>query len=60
MSRARHTTLTMVTLSAIPIHISIAVSVAPGIYRVIDKLRRAFIWNRSDHVQGGMCLVAWA
>jgi hypothetical protein len=36
MSRAGQTTLTKVTLSAIPIHISIVVKVSPWIYRAIN------------------------
>jgi hypothetical protein len=59
MSRAERTTLTKVTLSTIPIHISIAVSVRPNIYRAIDNIRRAFVWNGTDHVHGGKCLVSW-
>jgi hypothetical protein len=52
MSHAGCTTLTKVTLLAIPIQVSIAVLVALGIYRAINKIWRAFIWNGSDHVQG--------
>jgi hypothetical protein len=32
-----------VALSAIPVHISIAVKVSPWIYRDIDKLHQGFI-----------------
>jgi hypothetical protein len=54
MSRAGRTTLTKVTLSAI-----LVVKVDPWIIRMVDKLRRAFIWDGSDTVRGGRCLVAW-
>jgi hypothetical protein len=51
MSRAGGTALTKVTLSAIPIHVSIA---APWIYHATDKLRRAFICTTgSDSVHRG-------
>jgi hypothetical protein len=36
-------TLVKVTLTAIPVHVSIAVEVSPWIYKDIDRLRRAFI-----------------
>jgi hypothetical protein len=39
MSKAGRTTLTKVTLTAIPIHVSIAVKVSPWIYKEIDKIR---------------------
>jgi hypothetical protein len=60
MLKAGRTTLTKVTLSAVPIHISIAVKVSPWIYRAIDKLRRDFIWTGTELASGGKCLVAWA
>jgi hypothetical protein len=59
MSRAGRTTLVKVTLSAILVHISIAVKVSPWIFRAIDKLRRGFIWTGSDSAVGGKCMVAW-
>jgi hypothetical protein len=39
MSRADRTTLTKVTLTAIPIHVSIVVEVLPWIYQEINRLR---------------------
>jgi hypothetical protein len=45
MSKVGRTTLTKVTLTAIPIQVSIAVELLPWIYKEIDKLRRAFIWT---------------
>jgi hypothetical protein len=59
MSRAGRTTLMKVTLSAIPVHVSIGLKVDPWIIRMVDKFRRAFIWAGSNSVQGGHCLVAW-
>jgi hypothetical protein len=60
MSRAGRTTLTKVTLSAIPIHVSIAVEVSSWIYHEIDRLHRAFVWTGSDTVNGGQSKVAWS
>jgi hypothetical protein len=60
MSRAGRTALTKITLSAILIHVSITVVVAPRIYQAIEKLRRAFIWIGSNSVRGGQCLVTWS
>jgi hypothetical protein len=45
MSIAGRTTLTKVTLSAIPIHVSIVVSVSPWIYQAIDRLRYSPWWS---------------
>jgi hypothetical protein len=45
------------TLSAIPVHTAIAISVSPSIYRAIDKLQCSFISTDSDAVCGGRCLV---
>jgi hypothetical protein len=53
MSRADRTTLTKVTLTAIPIHVSIVVEVLPWIYQEINRLRRAFIWTGTDTTKGG-------
>jgi hypothetical protein len=53
MSHAGCTTLTKAALSAIPIHVTIAVAVSPTINKLIDKLRRAFIWTGTDTAFGG-------
>jgi hypothetical protein len=38
LSRVGHTTLAMVTLSAIPVHVTIAVKAAPWIIKAFDKI----------------------
>jgi hypothetical protein len=43
--RAGHTTLIKVTLSAIPIHISLIVELLPWASQSIDMLRKSFIWQ---------------
>jgi hypothetical protein len=60
MTKEGRTTLAKVTLSAILIHISIAVKVHPGALKDIDRLRRAFVWAGSDKVAGSRCLVVWS
>ena len=56
---AGRTVLVKATLSAIPVHTSIALYLSPWAINAIDKLRRAFIWAGTDNVQGGRCKVAW-
>jgi hypothetical protein len=58
MSRIGQTTLTKVTLSAVHIHVCIAVKVAPWILCGIDRIRCGFIWMGSDRAAGGKCMVA--
>jgi hypothetical protein len=60
MSKAGRMTLMMVTLIAIPIHVSIAVEVSPWIYKEIDKIQRAFVWTGSNVVSSGQCKVDWS
>jgi hypothetical protein len=59
MSWAGRIMLVKVTLTTIPIHVSITVEVSPWIYKEIDRLRWAFIWTGSNTVNGGQCKVAW-
>jgi len=56
---AGRTALVKATLSAIPIHTSIALCLSPWAIGMIDKLRRAFVWAGTDKVAGGLCKVAW-
>jgi hypothetical protein len=59
LSLAGRIALAQATLSAIPIHTSIAACLSPWVIKAIDKLRRAFIWAGSEVVAGGKCKVAW-
>ncbi|WVZ65335.1 hypothetical protein U9M48_014716 [Paspalum notatum var. saurae] len=47
------------TLSAIPVHISIATCLSGWAIRAIDRLRRAFLWSGSDILGCGHSKVAW-
>ena len=47
------------TLSAIPVHTSIALCLSSWAIECIDKLHRAFIWCGAASVPGERCKVAW-
>lgn len=51
--------LARVTLSAIPVHISIACCLSPWAIDQIDKRRCAFLWSGTEATSGGKCKVAW-
>jgi hypothetical protein len=59
LSRLSRTALDMSTLSAMPLHISIAVKLSPSTLRGIDKIRRGFVWCGTSSAFGGWCKVAW-
>lgn len=59
LTQAGRATLTKVTLSAIPIHISIACCLSAWAVGQIDKRRRAFLWAGTSTVSGGRRKVAW-
>jgi succinate dehydrogenase/fumarate reductase cytochrome b subunit len=58
MNKVGHMTLIKVTLSVIPINISIAVAVSPWIYHGINRVRHLFIWTGTNSANGGKCMVA--
>jgi hypothetical protein len=51
--------LTQATLSAIPVHMSIALCLSAWAIESIGKLRRSFIWTGSTSISAGKCRVAW-
>jgi hypothetical protein len=59
LNYAGRTTLTKTTLSAIPVHVSIASGLSVWALHQIYKLRRAFLWAGTDNVAGGKCRVMW-
>ena len=59
LSNVGRTLLTKVTLSAIPVHLSIASCLSKWVVNQIDKRRRAFLWAGTSSVAGGKCKVAW-
>lgn len=46
-------------MSALPIHVLIAINVPKWFVKAIDKYRRAFLWKGRKQVNGGSCLVSW-
>ena len=59
LTNAGRVTLTRSTLSAIPIHLSIACCLSAWAISQIDKRRRAFVWTGNDSCSGGNCRLAW-
>jgi hypothetical protein len=47
------------TLSAIPVHISMAISVAPWAIKAVETLIQGFLWCGTEVASGGRCQVAW-
>lgn len=60
LNNAGRLLLTKVTLSAIPVHVSIACCLSSWGIKQIDKRRRAFLWTGTASCTGGKCKVAWA
>ena len=59
MNMAGRATWVRFVLSALPIHVLIALNVPKWFIKAINKIRRAFLWKGRREVQGGCCLVAW-
>lgn len=59
LNLAGRSTLTAVTLSAVPTHTAIAVCLSPWAVGRIDRRQRGFLWSGSETVAGGKCRVAW-
>lgn len=59
LTTAGRVALTKSTLSAIPVHTSIACCLSAWAVQQIDKRRRAFIWAGTETCDGGKCRLAW-
>jgi len=59
LSLAGRLVLVKAVLTAVPIHLLIALDVPGWLIRMIDKRRRAFLWKGRLDVRGGHCSVAW-
>ena len=57
LNDAGRATLTKVTLSAIPVHVSIASGLFTWALRQIDKRRRTFLWAGTEDVTGGSAVL---
>ena len=58
LTHAGRALLTKVTLSSIPIHMSIACCLSAWAIEQIDKRRRAFLWAGAETTTGGKCKLA--
>lgn len=59
MNTASRATFVRFVLSAIPIYLLIAINVPKWFIKVVDKIRRGFLWKGREQANGGCCLVAW-
>jgi hypothetical protein len=59
VNRSGRLVLVQSTLCAIPVHISMALKVAPWAVKTITTLIRGFLWSKSQVASGGKCAVAW-
>ena len=59
LTNAGRALLTKVTLSAIPVHISITCCLSSWAISQIDKRRRVFLWSGNDTISGGKCRLVW-
>jgi hypothetical protein len=59
MNRSGRLALIKLTLSVIPIYVSIEMGLLAWLHSVLTKLMKTFLWSGSGEVQGCKCLVAW-
>lgn len=59
MNMAGRVAWTRFVLSAIPIHVLIAIKAPKWFIKEIDKFIRALIWAGREKANGGSCLVVW-
>ena len=58
LNRAGRTVLVKSTLSAIPTHTTLAISISPWVIKCVDSLRRGFLWSGAQSAKSGHCLLA--
>ncbi|XP_073353930.1 uncharacterized protein [Aegilops tauschii subsp. strangulata] len=59
LSPAGRLVLINAVLDALPSYAMGALKLPPKVTRVLDSLRRAFLWNAVERASGAQCLVAW-
>lgn len=59
LQRSGRLILVRAVLTAISLHILIAIDAPRWIIKAIDKIRRGFLWTGRQDVRGGNCPVAW-
>jgi hypothetical protein len=42
-----------------PIYLLIAINVPKWFLRLVNKIRRGFVWKDRENANGGCCIVAW-
>jgi hypothetical protein len=47
------------TQTTMTIYTTIAVGLPPWVYKVLDKIIKAFLWEGSEEVHDGKCQLAW-
>jgi hypothetical protein len=47
------------TQTTMTIYTTIAVGLPPWVYKVLDKIIKAFLWEGSEEVHDGKCRLAW-
>jgi hypothetical protein len=53
-------TLIKTTLVAMLVYTAISIELPPWLRKAMESIMKGFLWNGSEVVQGGKCLVAWA
>lgn len=59
LNLAGRTALVHFVLSAMPIHLLLALNVPKWVIKAINKIRRGFLWKGRKEANGGSYLVAW-
>jgi hypothetical protein len=59
MHRNGRLVLIKTTLPSMPVYTFISIELPPWFLKALTKIMKAFLWSRTDQVQGGKCLVAW-
>jgi hypothetical protein len=60
LHRSGRLTLIKTTLAAIPVYTTISIEFPPWLRKAVESILKGFLWDGSEIVQGGKCLVAWA
>jgi hypothetical protein len=59
MNKAGRAALARFVLLAMPIYRLIAINVPKWFIRLVNKIRRGFVWKGRENANGGCCIVAW-